>query len=141
MKVASELHLTIETKQEELDRVSAQIEDFGMESDWPLDLVFKVNLVLEEIVINVINYGHDGGQHAVDISLVTDDDALTIDILDDGRPFDPLHDAPQPDVDAELEDRKIGGLGIHIVRKLMDDVRYSRENGKNRLTMVKSISK
>lgn len=141
MKVASELHLTIETKQEELDRVSAQIEDFGMESDWPLDLVFKVNLVLEEIVINVINYGHDGGQHAVDILLVTDDDALTIDILDDGRPFDPLHDAPQPDVDAELEDRKIGGLGIHIVRKLMDDVRYSRENGKNRLTMVKSISK
>ncbi len=141
MTVASELHLKIETKQEELDRVSAQIEDFGMDSDWPLDLVFKVNLVLEEIVINVINYGHDGGLHAVDISLVTDDDALTIEIVDDGRPFDPLHDAPQPDVDAELEDREIGGLGIHIVRKLMDDVRYCRENGKNRLTMVKSVSK
>ena len=139
--MGTELHLKVETNQDELDRVSTAIEDFGLEADWPLDLVFKVNLALEEIVINVMNYGHDDGLHEIEISLFADENALTIEIVDDGRPFDPLHDAPKPSVTAELEDRDIGGLGIHLVREIMDDVRYRREEGKNHLTMVTSIAK
>ena len=141
MKLATELHLKVETKQDELDRVSTAIEDFGLQADWPMDLVFKVNLALEEVVINVMNYGHDDGLHEIEISLFSDENALTIEIVDDGRPFDPLHDAPRPNVTGELEDRNIGGLGIHLVRKIMDDVRYRREQGKNHLTMVASIAK
>ncbi len=139
--MSSELRLKIETKRDELDRVSETIEDFGLQEDWPLDLVFKVNLVLEEIVINVMNYGHDGGLHEVEINMSCEDGSLTIEVVDDGRPFDPLNDAPKPDVTAELEDRDIGGLGVHLVRKMMDDVRYRREQGKNHLTMVTSIEK
>lgn len=112
-----------------------------MEADWPLDLVFKVNLALEELVLNVMNYGHDDGLHEIDIKLVSEENSLTIEIVDDGRPFDPLNDAPIPDVNAELEDRTIGGLGIHFVRKMMDDVRYRREEGKNHLTLVTSLVK
>ncbi len=137
--MGTELHLKVETNQDELDRVSTAIEDFGLEADWPLDLVFKVNLALEEIVINVMNYGHDDGLHEIEISLIADENALTIEIVDDGRPFDPLHDAPKPNVTGELEDRDIGGLGIHLVREIMDDVRYRREEGKNHLTLVTSL--
>ena len=72
---------------------------------------------------------------------ISDENSLTIEIVDDGRPFDPLTDAPKPDVNAELEDRNIGGLGIHLVRKMMDDVRYRREEGKNHLTLVTSLDK
>ena len=135
------MRLKVENRQEELERVSSVIEDFGLEADWPLDLVFKVNLALEEIVINVMNYAHDGGLHEIEVNLTSDDTALTIEVVDDGRPFDPLHDAPEPDVDAELEDRHIGGLGIHLVRTMMDDVQYRREQGKNHLTMVTSLVK
>ncbi len=139
--MGTELHLKVETKQDELERVSTAIEDFGLEADWPLDLVFKVNLALEEIVINVMNYGHDYGLHEIEISLIADENALTIEIVDDGRPFDPLNDPPKPNVNTELEDRNIGGLGIHLVRKMMDDVRYRREKGKNHMTLVTSIVK
>ncbi|MDE2817363.1 MAG: ATP-binding protein [Chloroflexota bacterium] len=139
--MSTELRLKVETRHDELDRVTAAIEDFALEADWPLDLAFKVNLALEEIVINVMNYGHDDGLHEIDITLTTEEDSLTIEIVDDGRPFDPLHDAPIPDVNAELEDRNIGGLGIHFVRKMMDDVRYRREEGKNHLTLVTSLAK
>jgi anti-sigma regulatory factor (Ser/Thr protein kinase) len=139
--LATELHLKVETKQDELDRVSTAIEDFGLQADWPLDLVFKVNLALEEVVINVMNYGHDDGLHEIEISLLADENTLTIEIVDDGRPFDPLHDAPKPNVTGELEDRSIGGLGIHLVREMMDEVRYRWEQGKNHLTMVASIAK
>ena len=139
--MGSELNLKVETRRDELDRVSTAIESFGLEADWPIDLVFKVNLALEELVINVMNYGHDGGLHEIDITLTSDENSLTIEIVDDGRPFDPLHDAPRPDVNAELEDRDIGGLGIHFVRKMMDDVRYRREEGKNHLTLVTSLAK
>ena len=139
--MSTELRLKVETRHDELDRVSAAIEDFALEADWPLDLAFKVNLALEEVVINVMNYGHEDGLHEIDIILTTEEDSLTIEIVDDGRPFDPLHDAPIPDVNAELEDRNIGGLGIHLVRKMMDDVRYRREEGKNHLTLVTSLAK
>ena len=139
--MSTELLLKVETRHDELDRVSAAIEDFALEADWPLDLAFKVNLALEEVVINVMNYGHDDGLHEIDIILTTEEDSLTIEIVDDGRPFDPLHDAPIPDVNAELEERNIGGLGIHLVRKMMDDVQYRREEGKNRLTLVTSLAK
>ncbi len=141
MALGTELHLRVENRHDELDRVSAAIEEFAEEAEWPLDLVFKINLALEEIVINVMNYGHEDGLHEIDISLIADGNSLTIEIVDDGRPFDPLTDAPKPDVDAELEDRNIGGLGIHLVRKMMDDVRYRREEGKNHLTLVTSLDK
>lgn len=141
MKLGSELNLKVETRHDELQRVSAAIEDYGLEVGLPLGLVFKINLALEEIVINVMNYGHDGGLHEIEILLASDDDTLTIDIIDDGRPFDPLNDAPIPDTSAELEDRNIGGLGIHLVCEMMDDVRYRREEGKNRLTLVTSLEK
>ena len=60
-----------------------------------------------------------------------------IEISDDGQPFNPLKDAPKPDLEAALEDRPIGGLGIHLVLTMMDEMHYRRENERNHLTLVK----
>ena len=86
--------------------------------------------------MNTINHGHDGGLHQISITFSSTDDALVIDILDDGKPFDPLTDAPIPNVNAPINERPIGGLGVYLVRKLMDEVTYRREEGRNHLTLV-----
>jgi len=130
------LSLKVKTDPSELERITAAVEDFGAQEDWAPDLVFRVNLVLEELGMNIMNHGYDEGLHEFDITLVSEDDSLTIEIVDDGRPFDPLHDAKQPDVGAAIEDRPIGGLGIYFVHEMMDEMHYEREQGRNHLTLV-----
>ena len=129
------ISLTIAPRHDQLDQITAAVEELGERDNWPLDLVFKVNLVLEELGVNVVNYSRDASEIA--ISLASDEHAVSVEIVDDGPPFNPLADAAEPDLDAPLEDRPIGGLGIHLVREMMDELHYSREEGKNRLAMVK----
>ncbi len=134
--MSATLSLKVKTEASELERITAAVEEFGEQEDWPPDLVFRVNLVLEELGMNIMNHGHDEGLHDFDITLVSEDDSLTIEIVDDGRPFDPRHDAKQPDVGAAIEDRPIGGLGIYFVHEMMDEMHYKREQGKNHLRLV-----
>lgn len=128
--------LTIETRLDELNRLAEAVENLGEEDSWSPGLVGKVNLVLEELAINTINHGHDGGLHEIAFTFNSTEDALTIEMVDDGKPFDPLTDAPVPDVNAPMEERPIGGLGVFLVRKLMDELTYRREEGRNHLTLV-----
>lgn len=127
--------LKIAPKLDELERITAIVENLGEQDDWPPDLIFKVNLVLDELSVNIVNYGGEASE--IEVSLAADADEVRVEISDDGRPFDPLTDAIEPDLDTALEDRAIGGLGIHLVRQMMDELYYSREDGKNRLAMVK----
>ena len=127
---------TVETKPEQLEEITSQVEELAERENWPADLTFKINLVLEEVGLNIMNHGYESGLHEIEITMISEDNALTLEIADDGKPFDPLNDAPLPDVDAAMEDRQIGGLGIHLVRTMMDDLCYRREQGKNRLTLV-----
>ena len=135
--MSAKLRLTVETKLDEMERLASAVEDFGRDDDWPADLTFQVNLALEELWLNVVNHGHTGGFHEVEIELTSEAEAVTIEITDDGRPFDPLQDAPNPSVNAPVDDRPIGGLGVYLVRTMMDEMEYKREEGKNRLTLVK----
>ena len=136
--MSAALSLRIATRLDELPRLDAAVEDFAQEQAWPPDLVFQVKLVLEELGVNIVNHGHDdGARHEIEIEIASAADALTIEIADDGRPFDPLTEAPEPDLESAIEDRPIGGLGVHLVRTMMDEARYRREEGKNRLTLVK----
>ena len=135
--MSATLDLTVETRIEEMERLAAAIEDLGEEEDWPPALIFQVNLALEELWLNVLNYGHEDGCHEVFIRLVSEDESLTIEITDDGIAFDPLEDAPVPNTSGGLDDRTIGGLGIHLVRTMMDKLEYKREEGKNHLILVK----
>ena len=134
--MSTKLCLRVENKIEELDRISAAVDELAESEGWPPALAFRVNLVLEELGINVINYAHEDGTHDFEITLRSEPDTLTIEITDDGVPFNPLEDNPIPDTSASLEERDIGGLGLHLVRTMTEEMRYERENSKNHSTLV-----
>lgn len=99
-----------------------------------------IDVALDEILTNAVNYGFaDGHAHEILLSLSMAPELLTIEVRDDGNPFDPLG-IPPPDLDADLEARQIGGLGMHFVRMLLDTVSYSRRNGWNVLKLEKRLS-
>lgn len=127
--------LKIAPEMDQLERIASVVEDFAERDHWPPDLTFKVNLVLDELSVNVVSYG--SGASEIEVSLASDADEVRLEIADDGQPFDPLNEASEPDIEAPLEERPIGGLGIYLVREMMDELYYSRENGRNRLAMVK----
>lgn len=127
----------IDADLDELRRVAAAAEEMGLQEDWSPVLVHQVDLAIEELGNNVVRHGLDGGPGEIEITLTSESDEITIEISDNGRPFNPLKDAPKPDVEAALEDRPIGGLGIHLVLTMMDETHYRRENERNHLTLVK----
>ena len=136
--MSREITLQIGGSAAELARITAAVEDLAETEGWPAELVFQTTLVLEELEVNIMNYAY-GDDESVQsqITLRSEPDRLTIEISDSGTAFNPLEDAREPDLDAALEDRRIGGLGIHFVRTLMDEVSYRREDGRNHLTLVK----
>ena len=101
---------------------------------------FEVHLALEELLTNTIDYGYDDdNEHRIDLLLRLESDTLTVEIADDGRAFDPLQ-AAEPDMGASLQDRARGGLGIYLVRKMMDSVAYRRQDGRNIVTLTKRVA-
>lgn len=99
----------------------------------------KLNLAIEEAVVNVMNYAYPAGTVGnVSIEVLANDNQLTFVISDSGMPFDPT---AEDEVDTTLpaEERSIGGLGIHLIRQIMDSVNYERTDGKNILTLGKTL--
>lgn len=130
--------LCIASDLNELERLHDAVAELGEAGDWPPDLVYQVDLVLEELIVNTVNYGYDDdARHEIEVTLTSDEDVFTVEIIDDGQAFNPLSDAPEPDLNAGIEDRPIGGLGIHLMRVMMDDVHYRREQNKNHLMLIK----
>jgi len=94
-----------------------------------------VSLALEEIFANIVHYAYeDSEEHHVKIHIKIRDNVLALVIKDDGKPFNPL-EIPITNTEAPFEERKIGGLGIHLVRNLIDELEYKQVKGKNVLTM------
>lgn len=108
------------------------------------DVTFNLNLVLEEAVTNVILYAYPNRTNQPIILKVNMDDAgrcLSLTLIDNGIPFDPTHEAPEPDITLDAEARPIGGLGIFLIRKIMDTVEYQYKDGHNILKMDKRLFK
>lgn len=105
------------------------------------DTEFKIDLALEEIFTNIVRHGYDDSHpHEIMIRLRSNRDRIRISVEDDGRHFNPLL-APVLDVTAALSERSVGGLGIHLVRHLMDQVRYQRRPDGNRLILIKRLAR
>jgi serine/threonine-protein kinase RsbW len=121
------------------------IETFGERHGIDPKRVMQLSLVLDELVTNVISYGSiDPGQEGQDIGIVRVEiepqrDRLLIDIVDEGVAFNPI-EAEAPDTAAALEDRKVGGLGIMLVRNYVEEMSYLREGQKNHLKLVMKLS-
>ena len=103
------------------------------------DVVFNLNLVLEEAVVNVINYAYPKEEHqSIYLSATQHEDSIILVLTDTGVEFDPTM-APEADITLSAEERPIGGLGIFLIRQIMNEVRYDRIDGKNVLTMEKKL--
>lgn len=123
----------------ELDLMAQFIEETGEELGLDMELLMNLNLVLEEMVSNIIFYAYpDGTEGTIELAVESDGKELTFFINDYGREFDPTQKA-DPDVSINPAERDIGGMGIFIVRNIMDKVTYQRLNGKNILTMKKVL--
>ena len=132
--------LTVPNLMEEIRTIEELLSEFSEQQDLPPDALFQIQLSLEEIFTNVVNYAHDDGlEHEVEIILSKDGQTVTIEIADDGRPFDPLQDAPEMDAESSLEDRRVGGAGIALTKTMMTALRYHRDDGRNHLIMTKDI--
>ena len=98
--------------------------------------LFKINVLIEEIVVNIVNYAFNNTTEGViDIEIDTSDDKMFFKISDNGIPFDPLK-AKEPDISAPLENRNIGGLGIFFVKQIAKDISYSYQNNRNCISLV-----
>ena len=135
--MSRKLSLEIEPRVEELSTITVAVEQLGDAEQWAPDLVFQINLVIEELGLNIMTHGKSEDLEKIEITLTAEEKSLTIEIVDNGRPFDPTSDAPEPDLDSGIGERSIGGLGVHIVRSLMDSLCYRRQGGKNHVTLVK----
>lgn len=139
--MSATLQLRIPNRIEELSGVSEAVETLGQEERWEQDVTYAIVLSLEEVATNVVRHGGgEPGSGEIEIEVTSSDDEVRVEVRDGGRAFDPFHEAPEPDLDAGVEERKIGGLGVHFVKVLMDETAYSREGGRNHVTMVKRRS-
>lgn len=125
----------------EIPRLAGLIEAFGDRHGLPDAVVFNLNLCLDELITNIVSYGYDDdASHVIAVKLTFAGERLVVEVTDDGRPFDPLSEVAPPDLDSDLDQREAGGLGVHFVRTLMDDVRYRRDGAFNRLTLSKRVA-
>lgn len=126
-------------KFEFLDEIREFVGDIARAGNFSERDVYNIQLATDEAASNIIEHAYEGvGDGLLEISCGVNGSAITIVLVDHGESFDPSV-VPTPDLKADLSERKIGGLGIFLMRKLMDDVRYEAEPRKNRntLTMTK----
>jgi serine/threonine-protein kinase RsbW len=135
------VEIKISNKLSELDRFNQRLREFGGQHALPDKIMHDLNLALEEILNNIISYGYtDSREHEIRVRLSEEPREIKAEVEDDGQPFNPL-DAPEPDTVKSLEERTIGGLGIHLVRKIVDSLEYKRQGERNLLTIKKKKQK
>lgn len=134
------LQRSLSNNLEELSAFAEAVEIFGDEAGWGAAVVMQVNLVLEELIVNAIDHGYpDGRSGTIDVSIESNANEICIRLEDDADPFDPFL-LPEPDLSLAIEDRPIGGLGIHLVRSYMDSYSYEYVNGRNRVVLGKHLA-
>jgi serine/threonine-protein kinase RsbW len=104
------------------------------------DLAFAANLCLEELITNTILHGLNGASgHFIHIRINRSDEWLEIRLKDDAPRFDPFIEAPQPDIGLDIDERPIGGLGVHMVKHLMDETHAYYDGTGNRIVLLKHL--
>lgn len=135
------LALQLKNSIDEIGRGTGQFEEFARQHDVPKDLVSKMNVALDELLSNIVKYAYpDAGEYLTEVTLDFDAVRLKAVISDGGIPFNPFNQE-RPDTTQGVDDREIGGLGIHLVKTMFDEVRYQRRAGRNIVTLVKRIQK
>lgn len=133
------IEITIVNRGSEFARVAGLLDRLGAERHLAPEMVADMQVALDEVLTNITEYAYtDNAEHKIHIRFEVLDNVLEAVIEDDGVSFNPLA-IPAPDVSAPLHERRVGGVGIHFVRSLMDEVAYDRVGERNRLVLRKRL--
>ena len=132
--------ITVKATVANLEQVLALVDTELEKIDCPMKAQMQIDIAVEELYVNIANYAYAPGEGDAIVRVETSQEprAITITFLDRGVPYDPLA-KPDPDVTLSAEERQIGGLGIYMAKKTMDDMRYEYRDGQNILTIVKNL--
>lgn len=132
--------LTLPATLDKFEEMMSFVREQASKAGFEAAIVNKIALAAEEVLANVINYAYPdgGGDLTIETGLSSDNRNFVMTLVDSGNPFDPLNHE-DPDINAPVEERSIGGLGIFMVKKIMDDVQYRREGDRNILVMEKKL--
>ena len=132
-----ETRLEVTNRPSEYEPARDRILELFRAAGLPDDDVSELELVVEEVLVNIISYAYEEeGSGTIHVAAAVDDERVTMEFRDAGAAFDPL-EREEPDLDADIQDRPIGGLGIFLVRELSTSVTYERRAGENVLTVVR----
>lgn len=125
--------ITLKPTETAVASVTDFVEDILTQNDIPFKTIAQVNVAIDEIFSNIVLYS---GADSVTVTCLLEENEIKIEFLDNGKPYDPTKNE-DPDITLSSEERKIGGLGIFMVKKTMDDVSYVHKDNKNILTIKK----
>ncbi len=130
----------VEATSDRLPEANAGLDAWWSGAGLPTEARFAFELVLEEIFMNVVMHGSppEGSPCVVEVRLERQGEQVAMEIADDGLPFDPLA-MDDPDTSAPMDERRVGGLGVYLVREMMDSVQYRHSEGRNHLIVSKSV--
>jgi anti-sigma regulatory factor (Ser/Thr protein kinase) len=137
--MTNQLELTLLNRQPEIARAQDELERFAAAHNVSGRPLYELQLALEEHLANIVNYAYeDNAPHHITVRFGFKSPEIRIQIQDDGRPFNPL-DHPPPGVSLPVDQKPVGGLGIHMMRKSVDGLEYRRESDRNILEMIKRV--
>ena len=132
--------IQLENRLEEFQRFESAFMDFARFQNLNDEVIYAIQLSVDELFTNIVSYGYDDSEtHIVKFVIDVTQEEVRIEIVDDAKPFNPLDDAPDVNLDLSVEERKIGGVGIHLVKSLMSEVTYVRDGAYNRRRLVKKF--
>lgn len=135
------LDVTISNDLAELERLAGLVDDYVERQGLSERVALNLNLCLDELITNIVSYGYeDSHHHDIHVRFSLDNGRLMTEIIDDGKEYNPFTEAPIPELDLEVDDRPIGGLGVFLVKEFMDRTDYRREGGKNVVTLEKNVT-
>ena len=143
MTVEGETEITLRMRNDagEISAMNDAFCEFAEQHGVPTKIQLKMNVCLDELLNNIVSYGFDEGdeaEHNIEIHIRLLDSELVVTIVDDGKPFNPFGNDP-PDTALSVEDRPIGGLGVHLVKNFVDKVHYERHGEDNVVTLHKNL--
>ena len=134
------MQVLLQNRPEEKRKLVAALESLARTNGLPAVAVQAADLALEEHLTNIMNYGYEDDRvHEIAVRLEVEPDCLLVEVMDDGKPFDPLQH-PKVDTSTPLENKPVGGLGLHLIRRFMDELAYRREGGRNIFSMRKRLA-
>ena len=138
--MSKQLSVSILNKHSEIQKIREEFESFAKENQMANDIRRNTQIALDEIISNTIEYGYEKySDDKIKVNFLIDQTNLVIEIIDNAKIYNIL-ERNDPDISKSIEEKPIGGLGVHLVKSLMNEVKYDCINGKNHLTLIKQLN-